>query len=113
MQDPIILAHRELRAALHLAERELKRMTLTHRLVRLLMIVRRTLDSAKHAAVISGISKLPSKVDAPMLDGKNRIGTKFTKCETVVLRLIENRSLPEKKALWPAQLRTPFKNPCA
>jgi hypothetical protein len=28
-------------------------------------------DSAKHAAVISGISELPSKVDAPMLDGKN------------------------------------------
>ena len=61
MQDPIIFTHRELRAALHLAERELKRITLTPRRVRLLTIVRRTLDSAKHAAVTAGISKMPNK----------------------------------------------------
>jgi hypothetical protein len=61
MQDPLIYTHRELRAALLFAECELKRMTLTPRRARLLMMVRRALDSAKHAAVASGISKMPRK----------------------------------------------------
>jgi hypothetical protein len=57
MVDPLILSHRELRATLHLAERELKKTTLTPRRARLLMIVRRTLDNGK--AFAAGVSKMP------------------------------------------------------
>jgi hypothetical protein len=60
MVDPLILSHRELRAALHLAERELKKTTLTPRRARLLTSIGRTLDNGKIAAVSAGISKMPA-----------------------------------------------------
>lgn len=57
--DPMILSHRELRAALRLAQQELKRSTRTPRRERLLSITARVLDEAKSAAIAAGVSKVP------------------------------------------------------
>jgi hypothetical protein len=61
MYDPMVQSHRELRAALYLAGRELKKSTTTPRRGRLLMIMGRTLFQAKQTAVACGVSKIPKK----------------------------------------------------
>jgi hypothetical protein len=56
--DPLVISHRELRVALLLSERELRRSTLTPRRARLLSIVRRTLEEAQLAAIVGGAGKM-------------------------------------------------------
>jgi hypothetical protein len=57
--DSLIQSHRELRAALRLCRMELRKITLTPKRSRLLVMVQRTMDNAKYAAVNTGISSMP------------------------------------------------------
>jgi hypothetical protein len=61
MYDPLLHTHRELRIALRYATRELQRVTMTPRRIRLLQQSERILRESKAAAVAAGESKMPVK----------------------------------------------------
>jgi hypothetical protein len=61
MYDPLLQTHRELRIALRYAVRELQRITMTPRRIRLLQQSERILRESKAAAVAVGVSKMPVK----------------------------------------------------
>jgi hypothetical protein len=61
MYDPLPQTHRELRIALRYATRELQRVTMTARRIRLPQQSERILRESKAAAVAASVSKMPGK----------------------------------------------------
>jgi hypothetical protein len=61
MYDPLLQTHRERRIALRYAVRELQRITMTPRRIRLLQQSERILRESKAFAVAVGVSKMPVK----------------------------------------------------